>query len=128
MKSLRGHEIDGTGPFEGIKHTPTPWHTSHINETYPNLANGICVGSKLRIAADEYVICETTELRSVDRPNFEFIVRAVNAHDNLVRLLALVRPYVHQVMDLDSGEFVGPIIDGILEAESIAQSESEARL
>jgi hypothetical protein len=91
------------------EHTPTPWVLGG--------ASGRMITTPDGYSGDGF-------LADVDTlANAEFIVRAVNSHDNLVRLLALVRPYVHQVMDMESKEFVGPIIDGILEAESIAQAE-----
>lgn len=98
------------------QHTPTPWHTSHIEN--PNAD-----GEKfplLRICADQQVICETFEVlpRHNDRANFAFIVRAVNSHEALLKAAkkAMSDYYAGGIHHL-SNEAAGLLREAIAQAE-----------
>lgn len=64
------------------KHTPTPWHYA------PDLSNH---GTQLIYGLDNYLVVDAGRInkRNLEetRLNAEFIVRAVNSHEELLRCL-----------------------------------------
>lgn len=71
------------------KHTPTPWYTKQGAEIFSSTGARICVVS---VRGESYEQDEATT---------EFIVRAVNSHDALVKALRECEDYFDQRADAD---------------------------
>lgn len=79
MKTNKANEVSPT-------HTPTPWRQSEINPMY------VLDDARGEIIAE----CQPHYVDKKSKENAAFIVRAVNAHDELLAALKKIREMVQQ--------------------------------
>lgn len=72
----------------GEKHTPAPWHYGHVG------TDALWIGPGYNQTPVAHVDHDMEYARDNSRANAAFIVRAVNAHDDLVEALRAARQYL----------------------------------
>lgn len=72
------------------KHTPTPWHQT--DNEHPRAIGFI-------YAADKYMVADTYGMRHPAKENAKFIVRACNAHYDLIEGLLIAKNLIEIVFD-----------------------------
>jgi len=88
-----------------VKHTPTPWHV-----TVNRAQDLVCAGDE--VVAD----CASGDLPDITKANAEFIVRAVNCHDELVSACTFAYRRALQTQDQDS-ELINKLFSALAKAE-----------
>ncbi len=111
-----------------IKHTPTPWRT---DEDFDHLSVAGADGAQI---ADCCILgFKVKRNDAINRANAAFIVRAVNAHDDLVDALEVAKQFVEQEAemrgDADKGYALScaailPVIRAALAKASAQKNES----
>ena len=101
-----------------MEHTPTPWRMMKGKQpVYKRTIEGIAtIGAPYKFHANEMSISEA-------QANAEFIVRAVNSHDELVEALKTMYGYFNDIVIHDDQK----TSDFILECarEALAKAESK---
>lgn len=99
------------------KHTPTPYYAIH-GDGFSTICNSLVVGQKSSVVARIKNDVSLRPLMPIDRANAEFIVRACNAHDDLVEALKLARDDIYSSWGEEASDVIKVIEAALNKAEA----------